>query len=386
MVPYLYIDSHIPILEMELLIRIWHSYPVLLDFSLYLLVFTAAARVGFAKSFPSHEGKILAVAVGIFLAACLSIAQRRLGFSLERMGPVAAFLLCGVIFIAAYRFMKHADVPLPLTILLSSLMALALARAVMPEATGRFVRENPLIVLLAFLGVAYWGWNRSQGYLEKVVNRRPGQLLGKHHAVPDDAFLKKEARFAKNQLRNTTRQGMREEKDIGGDLDRAAKVANKGTDSADDRVRLNRMLDSALSKANHVHKYCKKLLQVDGALRRVDAGWLKRAHAFSLNDLTPEQQALLKESILEERRRLKTEDVLEELEVEVGRHLQAVTEFVRKAKASLAHGAVVGTAGWIARAQSEHDKAVELEQKIADWEKRLIRLVKRQLHEVREAA
>ncbi len=371
---------------MEFLIRIWHSYPVLLDFLLYFLVFTAAARVGFAKSFPSHEGKILAVAVGLFLAACLAIAQRKLGFSLERMGPVAAFLLCGVIFIAAYRFMKHADVPLPLTVLLSGLMALALARAVMPEATGRFVRENPLIVLLIFLGVAYWAWNRSQGYLDKVVNRRPGQLLGKHHAVPDEAFLKREARFAKKQLRSTTRQGMKEEKEIGADLDRATKVANKGTDSADDRARLERLLDSALSKSDHAHKYCKKLLQVDGALRRVDAGWLKRAHAFNLNDLTPEQQALLKESILEERRRLKTENVLEKLQAEVDKHLQAVTEFVRRAKTSLDHGAAVGTAGWLARAQAEHDKAVELEKKISDWERRLIRLVKRQLHEVREAA
>ena len=369
-----------------MIVRIFGAYPWLLDFFLYLMVFTAAARVGFAKSFPTHEGKILAVAVGIFLAACLTIAQRSLGFSLERMGPVAAFLLCGVIFIAAYRFMKHADVPLPLTSLLSVLMALALARAIMPEATGRFVRENPIIVLLFLLGVIYWAWQSSQGYLEKVANKRPGRLLGKHHVVPDEGFLRKQTRFTKKQLKGTSRRQQKAEKEIDDDLNKAAEIADNGTDTAHERARLSRLLDSALAKANHVHKYCEKLLQYDGALHRVDADWLRRAHAFNLNDLTPEQQALLRESILEERKRLKTERTLRELESEVDKHNHAVTDFVRKAKASLANGAVVGTAGWLARAQAEHQKAVELEGKVKDWENRLVRLVRRQLKELRRAA
>lgn len=371
---------------METVVRVVAEYPWLLDFSLFLLVFTAAARVGLAKSFPSHEGKVLAVAVGVFLAACLTIAQRKLGFSLERMGPVAAFLLCGVIFIAAYRFMKHAQVPTPLTVLLSGLMALALARAVTPEATGRFMRENSIIVLLFLLGVIYWAWHSSQGYLEKIVNRRPGRLLGNHHAVPEEAFLKKEARFAKRGLKDTTRRNLREEKGLADGFDQASTLAVKSGDSPRDRARLNSLLTSLLSKVNHARQNCEKLSQSDEALRRVDADWLRRAHAFNLNDLTPEQQTLLKESILAERRRLRVEEAIANLEVDVRRHLEIVTEFVRKAKASLANGAVVGTAGWIARAQAEHDKTIELEKKVLDWEKRLVRLVRKQLDEIRRAA
>ena len=347
-VAYVYIQVRLSYPRMEYIDRILHAYPALIDFTLYFFVFGAAARVGFAKSFPSHEGKVLAVAVGLFLAASLAIAQRKLGFSLERMGPVAAFLLCGVIFIAAYRFMKHADVPVPLTVLLSGLMVLVLARAVMPELTGRFIRENPLIVLLVLLGAIYWAWNSSQGYLEKITNRRPGRLLGKHHAVPDETFLKKEARFTKKRLKNTTHRGLKEEKELNADLDEAADLVNKGKDSARDRARLAKLLGGALAKANHIHNYCEKLLQFDGALHRVDVGWLKQVHAFNLSDLTPEQQMLLKESLSIERRKIRTEDLLKELQVEVDKHLQAVTEFVRKAKGSLDHGVVVGTAGWIA--------------------------------------
>jgi len=370
---------------MDFIVRIWLTYPVLLDFTLYFLVFGAAARVGFAKSFPSHEGKVLAVAVGLFLAASLAIAQRKLGFSLERMGPVAASILCGVVLVAAYRFMQHAEVPKALTVLLSGLMVLALARAVMPRVTARFLRENPVVIGIGLLGIVYWAWHSSQGYLEKVANRRPGRLLGKHHAVPDEAFLRKEASFAKNRLKSTTRKDLKEEKRLNIDLDEAASLVNKGKDRAHDRARLTQLLDNALTKANHVHKYCEKLLQFDGALHRVDAGWLKRAHAFNLNDLTPEQRTLLKESLSEERRRIRTEDVLKELQIEVDKHLQTVTGFVRKAKLSLTHGAAMGAAGWIARAQAEHEKAIELEKRIIHWEKRLIRLVKKQLAEMERA-
>jgi hypothetical protein len=79
--------------KMEMLLYIWRSYPVLIDFLLYFLVFGAAARVSFAKFFPGHEGRMLSFAVGLFLAAGLAMAQRTLGFSTEKMGPVAAFIL-----------------------------------------------------------------------------------------------------------------------------------------------------------------------------------------------------------------------------------------------------------------------------------------------------
>ena len=370
---------------MEYLIRIWHSYPALLDFMLYFLVFGAAAQVGFAKSFPSHEGKVLAVAVGLFLAACLAIAQRKLGFSLERMGPVAAFLLCGVIFIAAYRFMKHADVPMPLTVLLSGLMALALARAVMPEATGRFMRENPLIVLLVLLGVIYWAWHSSEGYLGRIAGRRPGHVLGKQHVVPDEGLLRKEARYLKRNLRNETRKERKEERTVKEDLKRAQQTLERGPPDKASVDRASTLVDRALTKANHIQQHCEKLLRLDSALRRFDRNWLKKAHAFSLDDLTPEQQKLVRDSIIEERRRIRTEENLAALQAKVNAHVQAMKEYARRARAGLASGSAVGAVGWIPKAIEEEKAAEELESEIMNWERRLIGLVKRQRSELERA-
>jgi hypothetical protein len=373
---------------METIVGVFAAYPWLLDFSLYLLVFTAAARVGFAKSFPSHEGKVLAVAVGLFLAASLAIAQRNLGFSLERMGPVAAFILCGIVFIASYRFMQHADVPKPLTILLAGLMGLALARAVLPNATASFMRENSLMVTLVTFGIICWAWYNSQSYLDRVQNRRPGRLLGKNHIVPDDDTLKKEARFTKKRLRDTTKTERKEERALASDIDKASGLLEKGKHTVQDRGHVARLLNSALEKANHVHKNCERLLQADNALLRFDAEWLRKGHAFNVNDLTPEQRTLLRESILEERRRIGSERKTMELENEVKRHLATMTEYVRKARASFADGSgagAAGSAGWLDKAREEAKKTKELEGQVLDWEKRLVRLVKRQLATMRKA-
>jgi len=301
---------------------------------------------------------------------------------------VAAFILCGIVFIAAYRFMQHADVPKPLTVLLAGLMGLALARAVMPKSTASFIREYSLMVTLGTLGIISWAWFNSQNYLDRVQRRRPGRLLGKHHIVPDDHPLKGEARFAKKRLRKTTKAERKEEKALASDMEEASSLLEKGRGSSLDRSHVARLLNGALEKANNVHKYGERLLQADNALLRFDADWLRKAHAFNVNDLTPEQRTLLRGSILSERKKCGTEYRIRKLQNEVERHLATMTEYVRKARASFADGSgagAAGSAGWLEKAREEGKKTKVLEAQIQDWEKRLVRLVRQQLATMRKA-
>jgi asparagine N-glycosylation enzyme membrane subunit Stt3 len=101
---------------MDFLMTAWQSYPVLIDFVLFAFVFAAVARVSSAKAFPEHAGKALSIAVAVFLAAGLAMAQRKLGFSVESMGPVAILILAVVIFITSYKFLRHSDMPRPMPV------------------------------------------------------------------------------------------------------------------------------------------------------------------------------------------------------------------------------------------------------------------------------
>ena len=344
-------------------------------------LFAAAARVSFAKVFPGHEGKVLSVAVGLFLAAGLAMAQRKLGFSTASLGPVAVLILCGILFLASYKFIQHSEVSKPVAVLLSALVALALARAAMPEATAAFARKNPLVILLILVGLVYWAWHSSQGFAEKISRRRPGPLLARQHAVPDERTLKNEARFVKKKVKSTTKKDRREEKDVSSELEQVLHILDREGQTPRNRAKLLDLLSKAEKTTDNVRQRSEKLVRLDQTLRDFDFRWLKRGHGIDFGHLTPEQQNVLRESLLEERKRIKVEEELEKLELAVDLHVRAMEQYIRTAKEALEGGNAAAATGWISKAIEEEKKAEELEGKILGWEKRLLKLVKRQLKE-----
>jgi hypothetical protein len=371
---------------MDILVRTWEAYPALVDMLLYFFLFSAAARIGFAKAFPKHEGKILSVAVGLFLAASLTMAQQKLGFSVEKMGPVAAFILCGLVFLSAYKFIHHMDVSKPLAVFMSTLLALALARTVMPRATERFARENPLVVLLLIAGVLYWAWHSAAKFADKVEQRKPGSVLAKHRIVPDENTLRKEARFVKKRVKGPTKKDVKLEKKALSGLEKALDLLENKESNGENNRTVHALLDEALKKTNRVRQQCRRLVQLDDALRRYDWRWFKKTHSVNLSDLTPEQQKIAQEAVLEERKRVNVEEALEKLQLQVNEHVKGMAAYMERARTSLADGSAAGAAGWIAKAMAEEKKTEALESTILGWEKRLIKLVKRQLRTQEQVA
>ena len=164
---------------MDIFFQLWQVYPFLVDLVLYFFVFAATARVSLVKVFPGREGKALAVAVGLFLAASLTMAQSKLGFSLEDFGVVAAFLLCATVFLASYKFMHYAEIPVHLTVLLSGLLTLTLLRTTMPSLTERFLENNPIVPVVGMAGLLLWAWRSSERHATRIVKSNPGDCIGK---------------------------------------------------------------------------------------------------------------------------------------------------------------------------------------------------------------
>ncbi len=366
---------------MEILYRIWHTYPIFIDLLLYFFVFAAAARVSFAKVFPGHNGKVLAVAIGLFLAAGLATAQRQMGFSLERMGPIAVLILCGIVFVAAYRFLQNAETPKPVIILICGLLTVAMLRAAMPNATARFISENPLAIFLVLCGLLFWAWHGSEGYAGKLLRRKPGSILAKHQVVPDQRTLKMQRRFLKRRFRDTTKADRKEETVVRGALEKAVVMLEREQLTSQNRAKVLSLLDNAQTKCRELKERTAKLLKLDEALRHFDKRWFKKAHSVDFAHLTPEQQQIVKESLNEERKRMRAEAHLAELEERIHRHLEAMGTAVAQARRALMSWNAAGAIGWINKAIQEQSALRELEDHALAWERRLIRLVNRQLHD-----
>ena len=367
---------------MEYVYWFWRTYPVAVDMALYFFVFAAAARVAFAKTFPGHEGNALSIAVGLFLAAGLAMAQRKLGFSTENLGPVAVFLLCGVMFLASYKFIERSDVSKPVAVLLSTLIAFALARAAMPNTVGQFISRNPLTIGIVVIGLLFWAWQSSGAYANQVRQRLPGAILAKYKAVPSEELLNKEKRFVKKRLRDNTREDQKDEKKVRGNLAEAQHVVEKGNFGPQDTQRLKALAENTLQKTRSIKERTARLFQLDDALRRFDLHWFRKTHGVNLEQLTPAQQKVVQENLIEERRRVHAEEELGRLASELNRQVSAVEAFVARMRDGIAAGNVAAASGWLGEARKAESALAELENRALGWEKRLVRLLKRQQEEL----
>ena len=361
-----------------MLIRAYEVYPFLVDFLLYFFVLAAAARVGFAKTFPGYEGKLLSIAVGVLLAAGLTMAQRTLGFSTEKMGPIAVFLLCGIVFLAAYKFLQHSDIPKPMTIFICSMLVLALFRAAMPKLTAQFFRNNSMTVILIVCGLLGWMWYTSGAYVKRIHNRTSGQILARAHTVPDDNLLRKEKRFVKKRIRNPSRTDARDERAAASNMGKVrGELENKGITSQN-RPKILARVEEALRITEQVRQRSEKLLRFDDALRQFDLHWFRKMHSVDLGQLTPAQQQAVQQAVLAERKRVNAEEEIEKLETQAVAHVRAQEENLARCRQAVESGNTAGAQGWLNQALEEEKKARALERRILDWEQRLLRLIRRQ--------
>ena len=366
--------------EMEYIQWFLQYYPVAVDMVLYFFVFAAAARVGFAKTFPGHEGKILSVAVGLLLAAGLAMAQRTLGFSTEKLGPVAVFILCGVVFIAAYQFIGKTDVPKPLSILLSGLLALALARAAMPNAMGAFVRKNPLTILIVLGGLVYWAWQGSSKHARQIEQRAPGNVLARSGIVPGSEIVRKESRYAKKRIKGGTREDRSDEKSVRNKANEALTTAQKQGLTPGNKNKVATLVERVREKTRLVRLRHERLAKLDIALARFDVHWLRKAYGVNWSQLTSEQQATLKQVIVDERRELHTEGALSKLEEEMAARAAQLDWYANAAAQALRDGNSAGVEGWLVKVLDEEKRLEALDNDALALEKRLIGFLKDQRH------
>lgn len=367
---------------MEILVSLWRDYPALVDLALYFFVFAATSRAALARVFPGRTGRALAVSVGLVLAGSLVLAQTKLGFSLETLGPVAVFVLCLVVFLVSYRLMHHARLPLILTLLLAGLLALVLFRFTLPDLTGRWAQEYSGFALLGLIGVVAWAWQGSEGRAHEIERRKPGPNLARQRMIPNPKELEEERSFVKRRIRRPTRQDRKDESVIQRETKRVESVlGTESLSSEKTREQLQR-LEEALQRSQAVRKRSQSLLKLDDALRRFDLGWLQKATHVDLQQLTPTQQLLLRKSMADERRRVVAEEKLGKLEAKVSRFSEALEQHVEKARDCLSSGNAPEAQAWIVEAQSIDRKILELDAEALTWEQRLIKFIRLQAKEI----
>jgi len=368
---------------MNVIIQTWQSHPQLFDFLLYLLFFGAVARAALANHFPGQPGKAVAVAIGLTLAAALTKAQHTLGWSIDKLGPAAVFLIGLVLFITAYKLLSTTGAPPLLSALGASLLIPVVAHAAAPQLTRNITQKHPTAALIGTAGLLGLLWTFT---LRHANRPRPGKTLTRYGLLPTPQTLKKQEKNTKQQLQRKTKKAANQEQKAGTELHRARDLlARKGLNQQT-RPKLIEYCTRARQRTAKLAEQQKNLVSLDQATRNLEKHRLSRAAAAKLNQLTPEQQKLIKQAALAERKRLRVEEELERLQIEVERHTRAVNESLRKCIECLTVWNAPGAAGWLNQAIQEHANAKRLEHRILALQKKLMALLQLQEKEIARAA
>ena len=368
---------------MDIITQAWHTYPALFDLLLYFLFFSAVARAALTRHFPGSDGTKVAIAVGLALAAGLTTAQRTIGFSVEKLGPAAVFLILMVVLVTAYKFLSITGVPGPITLLACAALAGVMLKATLPEYTQRALDSHPEVGLIGPIILLAILWTLAQVNASHERAAPQARALAKYGAIPNAKNLKQEEHVTKRPLRGQSKRAAKEEKRIGHEIQGALQLLQTRGLNHKTRPKIYEHCEHALKQANQLEQQQDRLLQLDRAIENLDHKWLERSTALKLRQLTPQQQQLMTKTIADERQRLHIEEELEELQAEVTSHTRAIREGLAKAKECLLTWNAPGAAGWLEQATQQQKKAKNLQTRILACENRLISLVKRQERETR---
>jgi hypothetical protein len=86
--------------------ELYFSYSSIIDFAIYMILFTGISRAVLEKRFPGIPGKLMSIAIGLVLSVSLVITQERFDFSISNFGPLAALLLLLIMGIVIFNLLS----------------------------------------------------------------------------------------------------------------------------------------------------------------------------------------------------------------------------------------------------------------------------------------
>ena len=329
---------------------------------------------------------MLAVAVGAVLAVSLALSQRRMRFSLEKLGPVAMVVLGLVILVTLYAFLHHSGASAPVAILGGSAVALMIVHAIRPETLTGLVDENAgstLAALSVFVAVA---WILSEANAGSVARHRPGEALAHSHHIPSTPELRSEKKVLEKKVVRETKKAKKDVNTEAKDLKQAARNNALGQTEVTDFESQIKLLQGALGQARRIRERHRRLREFLQALEQFDVAWLRKIHNVDLGKLTPVQVGLLRETMDEERKRVRIENQIRSLETLIESHSRKLEVAVQKAIELSRKGEPNRASAWILEAQKADGMLSRLHRDEIKLERWLLGLLRRQLADLYKPA
>ena len=343
----------------------------LIDLFVYVILFTAIARIAFRERFPGRPGRVLSVATGLTMAISLSMAEVRWGFRLSSFGPLVAAILITLVAVALIAALRRLGLGVLTGLSMAILAAYFIIRAATPELT-QWVAEIGwlpwvnLAVLTAILLVIFrtlW-WFHQRSNLADI--RRMADDL-KRSPDREEATRARQAEEQK-MLEAGEKKGTR------GELKESAATVKQ-------LKQIKRLLKSRGLTDTTKKKISGQIQDVTSRQKRLERG-LKELRLLTEKAESIDRKALreLKEggrpdgAVDIERAKLRAQSKTSRLEQDARRYAARFSRALKKAMQALRRGDVRSAVKWIAVAVRQERKAQKIFRRMENLQKRLIHL------------
>jgi hypothetical protein len=374
--------------------RIYDDYSAIIDFFIYLIIFTGIAQATLGKRFGEKGGKAITTGIGILLAISLAVTEKTMDFNLRAFGPVAACLFVALVGISLFFIAKELGGGSAGAAAVAFIIAYFSLRAVTPAVFNWLADKVPIIHVVLAVAIFVAIYQVIATTLHKMTPGA-GALSSVLHEPKEVARrilpgyekweqLRLEAATVGRKIEPLLAQEHKESKQIIADLEAAAKLIDEQRESEKARAVIAKHLVDIIPREHH-------LVQALNAVREIDA----RIEAFDLSlfgnlrkvypKLSAKRRDLLKAAILQEREKIGCEEKIKSLSVGAERIATNIVNCLKIAAENLTAGYVEEAKRWIGEAIKYESETTSLLTRIRKLEALLMQLASRQLKEFKLA-
>jgi hypothetical protein len=362
----------------------YQQYSTFIDFVIYLIIFTGLSRFVLTKKFPGKEGKMINTGIAVILSIAMTVFSYTTGFKLENLAPLAAVILLSLVALTIFLFIKHIGGNTTTSGLASFIITYFLTRATFPEiyqwAQGnQFAAWIDAAILMSIPVLIVMLVMKAKSHLptgKDVLSEidLAGKGTQKTVSKPDSGQYREKADLAEQSTKEE-KQAAKTEKVIGRDIKTIIEILKTKGITPTTAPAIREVLSDLQRQDSELSRSMNQLKLINQKLEQWDiAGFTRLSQTY--NQLTPDNQRLLKEAIQVERQSIMASKAIQLIEKRIDQGHQEFQRNLSLALNELGHNNAKQAITYLIQAQRLQDESQNLLDKLRNVQKQLLRLTR----------
>jgi len=322
--------------------------------------------------------------IAVILAIAMTVFSYTTGFKLGNLAPLAAVILLSLIALTIFLFVKHIGGNTTTSSLASFIITYFLTRATFPEIyqwaqSNQFAAWIDAAILMSVPVLIVMLVMKAKSHLptgKDVLSEI--DLTGKatQKAVPKpDAGKYREREGLAQQSTKEEKQAAKSEKVIGRDIKTIIEILKTKGITPTTAPAIREVLSDLQRQDSELSRSMNQLKLINQKLEQWDiAGFTQLSQTY--NQLTPNNQKLLREAIQVERQSIMANQAIQLIEKRIDQGHQEFQKNLNLALNQLGHGNAKQAIAYLIQAQRLQDESQDLLDKLRNVQKQLLRLTR----------